>query len=44
MHSPLRSYLRSSERLSVGADRVPELREPLVAQRRPVVFIAEKAA
>lgn len=40
----IRSYLRSSERLSVGADRVPELREPLVAQRRPVVFIAEKAA
>ena len=40
----IRSYLRSSERLSAGVDRVPELREPLVARRRPVVFIAEKSA
>jgi SAM-dependent methyltransferase len=40
----IRSYLRSSARLSDGADRVPELREPLVARRRPVVFVAEKAA
>ena len=42
----IRSYLRSSERLSVrgAAERVPELTEPLVARRRPVVFVAEKAA
>ena len=40
----IRSYLRSSARLAEGADRVPELAEPLVARRRPVVFIAEKAA
>lgn len=40
----IRSYLRSSARLSDGADRVPELSEPLVARRRPVVFVAEKAA
>lgn len=37
------SYLRSSARLSHGAERVPELTEPLVARRRPVVFVAEKA-
>ncbi|MBA3433615.1 MAG: class I SAM-dependent methyltransferase [Actinobacteria bacterium] len=40
----IRSYLRSSARLAHGADRVPELTEPLVARRRPVVFVAEKAA
>jgi ubiquinone/menaquinone biosynthesis C-methylase UbiE len=40
----IRSYLRSSARLAEGAERVPELREPLVARRRPVVFVAEKAA
>jgi ubiquinone/menaquinone biosynthesis C-methylase UbiE len=40
----IRSYLRSSARLSAGADSVPELTEPLVARRRPVVFVAEKAA
>ena len=39
----IRSYLRSSARLRDGADRVPELEEPLVARRRPVVFVAEKA-
>jgi SAM-dependent methyltransferase len=39
----IRSYLRSSARLADGADRVPELTEPLVARRRPVVFIATKA-
>ena len=38
----IRSYLRSSARLREGADRVPELEEPLVARRRPVVFVAEK--
>ena len=38
----VRSYLRSSARLAEGADRVPELAEPLVARRRPVVFVAEK--
>lgn len=37
----IRSYLRSSERLADGADSVPELAEPLVARRRPVVFVAE---
>ena len=40
----IRSYLRSSDRLASFADRVPELTEPLVARRRPVVFVAEKAA
>jgi SAM-dependent methyltransferase len=39
----IRSYLRSSARLSEGADHVPKLTEPLVARRRPVVFVAEKA-
>jgi SAM-dependent methyltransferase len=39
----IRSYLRSTARLADGADRVPELAEPLVARRRPVVFVAEKA-
>jgi SAM-dependent methyltransferase len=38
----IRSYLRSSERLSVYVARVPELDEPLVAHRRPVVFVADK--
>jgi ubiquinone/menaquinone biosynthesis C-methylase UbiE len=38
----IRSYLRSSARLSEGAGRVPELTEPLVARRRPIVFVAEK--
>jgi ubiquinone/menaquinone biosynthesis C-methylase UbiE len=40
----IRSYLRSSKRLAEGAERVPELTEPLVARRSPVVFVAEKAA
>lgn len=40
----IRSYLRSSERLAPFAGQVPELTEPLVARRRPVVFVAEKAA
>lgn len=40
----IRSYLRSSARLWHGADHVPELTEPLIARRRPVVFVAEKAA
>jgi 2-polyprenyl-3-methyl-5-hydroxy-6-metoxy-1,4-benzoquinol methylase len=38
----IRRYLRSSERLTPYADRVPELEEPLVARRRPVVFVADK--
>jgi SAM-dependent methyltransferase len=38
----IRSYLRSSARLADGADRVPELTKPLVARRRPVVFVAER--
>jgi ubiquinone/menaquinone biosynthesis C-methylase UbiE len=37
----IRSYLRSSARLAAGADSLPELAEPLVARRRPVVFVAE---
>ncbi len=37
----VRSYLRSSARLADGVDRVPELTGPLVARRRPVVFVAE---
>lgn len=40
----IRSYLRSSARLRDGADRIPELEEPLVVRRRPVVFVAEKAS
>jgi SAM-dependent methyltransferase len=40
---PIRAYLRSSERLSVYAPAVPDLDEPLVAHRRPVVFVADKA-
>ncbi len=40
----IRSYLGSSARLAAGANRVPDLTEPLVARRRPVVFVAEKAA
>ena len=40
----IRSYLRSSARMAVGADHVPDLTEPLVARRRPIVFVAEKAA
>lgn len=40
----IRSYLRSSNRLARFAEKVPELTEPLVARRRPVVFVAEKAA
>jgi ubiquinone/menaquinone biosynthesis C-methylase UbiE len=38
----IRSYLRSSARFADGVDRIPELGEPLVARRRPVVFVAEK--
>ena len=38
----IRSYLGSSDRLSVYAARVPELDAPLVAHRRPVVFVADK--
>jgi SAM-dependent methyltransferase len=37
----VRRYLASSERLSAYAARVPELHEPLVVRRRPVVFVAE---
>ena len=38
----IRRYLGSSERLARYAERVPELSEPLVARRRPVVFVADK--
>jgi SAM-dependent methyltransferase len=38
----IRRYLGSSERLAPYAERVPELSAPLVARRRPVVFVAEK--
>jgi ubiquinone/menaquinone biosynthesis C-methylase UbiE len=38
----IRSYLASSIRLHQWADRVPELTEPLVVRRRPVVFVATK--
>jgi hypothetical protein len=42
----IRSYLRSSERLRIraGADRVPELDEPFVVRRCPVVFVATKGS
>ena len=40
----IRAYLGSSIRLKAWADRVPELDKPLVVRRRPVVFVAEKAA
>jgi SAM-dependent methyltransferase len=40
----IRSYLRSAERWALHADRVPDLDEPLVARKRPVVFVAEKGA
>jgi SAM-dependent methyltransferase len=36
----IRRYLRSSIRLHRWVDRVPELEEPLVVRRRPVVFVA----
>ena len=39
---PMRRYLGSSERLARYAERVPELSEPLVARRRPVVFVADR--
>lgn len=38
----VRRYLGSSDRLARYANRVPELREPLVARRRPVVFVAHR--
>lgn len=38
----IRSYLASSIRLRRWADCVPELAEPLVVRRRPVVFVATK--
>jgi SAM-dependent methyltransferase len=37
----IRRYLESSERLAGSAANVPELDEPLVARRRPVVFVAD---
>ena len=41
----IRSYLGSSARLAPGLNRTPaELAEPLVVRRRPVVFVAERAA
>jgi SAM-dependent methyltransferase len=41
---PIRAYFRSSERLSPLASQVPDLDEPLVAHRRPVVFVADKSS
>ncbi len=38
---PIRAYFRSSERLSAYEPAVPELDEPLVVHRRPVVFVAD---
>lgn len=38
----IRQYLRSAGRLAPYAGRVPELSQPLVARRRPVVFVADK--
>jgi SAM-dependent methyltransferase len=38
----IRRYLSSSIRLRRWADRVPELAQPLVVRRRPVVFVATK--
>ena len=38
---PIRAYFRSSERLSAYEPAVPELNEPLVVHRRPVVFVAD---
>jgi len=38
----VRSYLASSEQIAHYADRVPRFAKPLVARRRPVVFVAEK--
>jgi SAM-dependent methyltransferase len=38
----IRGYLRSSIRLHRWADHVPELDEPLVVRRRPVVFVATR--
>jgi SAM-dependent methyltransferase len=38
----VRRYLGSSERLSQYVDRVPELTDPLVVRRRPIVFVAER--
>jgi SAM-dependent methyltransferase len=38
----VRSYLASSIRLRAYVDRVRELTEPLVARRRPVVFVATR--
>jgi SAM-dependent methyltransferase len=37
----IRRYLGSSERLADRVDRVLDLTEPLVARRRPVVFVAD---
>ncbi len=41
----VRSYFGSSERLAPALERLPvELAEPLVARRRPVVFVATKGS
>lgn len=39
----IRSYFASSIRLRRWADQIPELAEPLVVRRRPVVFVATKS-
>jgi SAM-dependent methyltransferase len=41
---PIRAYFRSSERLSAMELQVPDLDEPLVVHRRPVVFVADKTS
>jgi SAM-dependent methyltransferase len=41
---PIRAYFRSSERLSAMESHVPDLDEPLVVHRRPVVFVADKTS
>ena len=38
----VRRYLGSSERLAKYVERVPTLSGPVVARRRPVVFVAEQ--
>jgi hypothetical protein len=38
----IRAYFASSERLGEHCGDVPELDEPLVVRRRPVVFVADR--
>jgi SAM-dependent methyltransferase len=41
---PIRAYFRSSERLSAFEAQVPDLDQPLLVHRRPVVFVADKTS